>query len=106
MSKGPTYLGEGQPAPSNNASWFDWLGDLLGHGQKRAYVGTGQPVLRAPSLFVTASPAYRQEAIPECTTEEKTKPDGMSLACATLVCPADCDPFVAGPIALIVPRQG
>jgi len=30
----------------------------------------------------------------------------MNVACATLVCPADCDPFVSGPIALIVPRQG
>jgi hypothetical protein len=100
------YLGEGQPALSSSASWFECLGDLLGHGQKHAYVGTGQPMLRSPALFATASPVYRQDAVPECTTEEKTKPEGMSVACATLVCPADCDPFVAGPIALIVPRQG
>ena len=109
MPKVPTYLGEGQPALSNGASWLGRLGDLLGHGQGHAYLGTEQPVLRSPGLFATASPAYRQEGAAEptrCTTEEETKPDGMSVACATLVLPADCEPFAHGPIALIVPRQG
>lgn len=109
MSKVPTYLGEGQPALSNSTGWLGRLGDLLGHGRGYGYSGPGQPALRAPGFFASASPAYQQDAVAEsagCTTEEETKPDGMSVARATLVCPADCDPFAQGPIAIIVPRQG
>jgi hypothetical protein len=108
MSKGHSYLGEGQPSLSKRAGWLGRVGNLLGSGESPTYLGTGQPMLRSPGLFAGILPAYRQDAAVEptpCTTEE-AKPNGMNVACATLVCPADCDPFVSGPIALIVPRQG
>lgn len=110
MSNAPTYKGTGQPALSQSTGWLGRLGNFIGDGEAPAYQGTGQPELGAQGFFTSAAPVYRQapETQPmECMHEEEdTMPDGMSVARAALVCPAECDPFAQGPIAIIVPRQG
>jgi len=110
MSNTPAYKGTGQPVLAQSTGWLGRLSNLLGQGGAPAYQGTGQPELGSAGLFASAAPAYRQAPAmqpEECARdEEDTMPDGMSVARAALVCPADCDPFAQGPIAIIVPRQG
>lgn len=110
MSNAPKYQGEGQPSlPQGSGSWLGQLGNLLGSGSGPTYVGTGQPVQPSAGLLARSRPAYRQDPAPQpaaCSRDEEvTKPDGTSVVRATIVCPADCDPFAQGPIAIIVPRQ-
>lgn len=110
MSNAPSYKGPGQPVLSQSTGWLGKIGNLLGHGGAPAYQGAGQPASGARGLFASAAPAYQQApATPptECARDaEDTMPDGMSAAPTALVCPADCDPFMHGPIAILVPRQG
>ena len=106
----PKYQGQGQPSlPQGSAGWLGQLGSLLGSGEAPAYVGAGQPVSTSAGLLARIKPVYRQDPGPQpaaCSRDEEvTKPDGTSVVRATIVCPADCDPFAQGPIAIIVPRQ-
>ena len=109
MSNAPTYLGAGQPMLSQGAGWLGRLGNLLGQGGAPAYHGTGQPVRGTAGLLASAAPAYQQAPAQstECVDEDEvTMPGSRNGAQAALACPAECDPFAQGPIAIIVPRQG
>jgi len=109
MSNAPEYKGAGQPVLSQSTGWLGQLGNLLGQGGAPAYQGTGQPALGSAGVFGNAAPAYQQAPANQptgCMQAENTMPDAMNAAHAALVCPAECDPFAAGPIAIIVPRQG
>ena len=106
MSNVPEYKGAGQPVFSQSTGW---LGRILGNGETPAYQGAGQPAIQSAGLFATAAPVYQQgpSTLPTaCAHAEDTIPDAMNGAQAALVCPAECDPFAQGPIAIIVPRQG
>jgi hypothetical protein len=108
MANAPSYQGPGQPVLSQSTGWLGQLGSLLGHGGP-AYQGAGQPASGTRGLFASVAPVYRQApAMPtECARDtEDTMPDGTSAAPAAPVCPAECDPFMHGPIAILVPRQG
>lgn len=96
MSNAPVYKGQGQPVLSQGSGWLGLLGGLLGHGGAPAYQGTGQPVLGTAGRSAGAAPVYRQAPSQDATT----------AACAEVACPAECDPFAQGPIAIIVPRKG
>jgi len=110
MSNAPEYKGARQPVLSQRTGLLGRLGNILGQGGVPAYQGAGQPAIGSTGLFATVAPAYQQAPATQpraCERfEEDTMPDGMSVARAALVCPADCDPFAQGPIAIIVPRQG
>src|SRR5262245_19292960 len=106
MSNAPEYKGAGQPVLSQSTGW---LGRLLGNGDAPAYQGAGQPAIRSAGFFATAAPVYDQGPATrptECEHAENAMSDTMNGAQAALACPAECDPFAQGPIAIIVPRQG
>ena len=109
MSNAPEYKGAGQPVLSQSTGFLGRLGNLLGQGGAPAYQGAGQPAFGSAGLFATAAPVYQQAPATQptgCEHAEDTIPDAMNGAHAALVCPAECDPFAQGPIAIIVPRQG
>jgi hypothetical protein len=109
MSNAPEYKGAGQPVLSQNTGWLGRLGNLLGHGGAPAYQGAGQPAIESAGLFATAAPDYQQAPTTQpmgYVHAEDTIPDATNGAHAALTCPAECDPFAQGPIAIIVPRQG
>jgi len=109
MSNAPEYKGAGQPVLSQSTGWLGLLGNLFGQGGAPAYHGPGQPESAAAGRFTSSVPVYRQAPIAtqpeECAEADGTRP-ALDTAQAVIACPADCDPFAQGPIAIFVPRQG
>jgi hypothetical protein len=109
MSNAPVYKGMGQPVLSQSTGWLRRMNNLLGQGGAPVYEGTGQPVPEATRLLASAPPVYQQAPAmqpAECSRDEEvTVPDATKVLRAAIVCSSDCDPFVNGPIAIIVPRQ-
>ena len=109
MSNAPEYKGAGQPVLPQSTGRLGRLGNLFGQGGALAYQGAGQPAIGSAGLFATAAPAYQQAPAalpPGCAHAENTLTGTTNAAPAALMCPAECDPFAQGPIAIIVPRQG
>ena len=109
MPNAPEYKGAGQPGLKQSTGWLGRVGNLFGRGGGLAYQGAGQPAIGSAGLLATPVPAYQRTPATQpmgCVHAEDTLPDAMSGVHTTLACPAECDPFARGPIAIIVPRQG
>lgn len=107
MSSG--YQGPGQPTVAKSGGLFGGLSSLFRGGEGPTYAGAGQPAFRGGGLLPTRTPAYQQA--PSTPMEQNGRPEDTSLcthdaAHAVIACPEECDPFSAGPIAIIVPRHG
>lgn len=108
MSTTPIYRGAGQPV-LQSTHWLGGLASVFGSQTAPAYLGSGQPATGTAGPLSSSAPVYKQAPPPQlpnsCVLVEPA-PVCTEPTQAVLVCPTDCDPLAAGPITIIVPRQG
>jgi hypothetical protein len=103
----PTYVGAGQPQPSDGGGLFARIGAYLGGSGTPAYVGAGQPVPVSGGLFRPVTPIYATAPVPTpnaSSPAQTVEAQSVEAKAEVVACPIDPEALASGHIAIVIPR--